>query len=191
MRLQTYIKEAKKKKGGIPKAKGKKYSFAEKNDPDGWYQNPGMMGEVWAKEGLDRVEGILNTYSKSKLQKWVIAQIWGTPQEIKTKKFSWHTFSTHYTKKDAMLLQYTLRRVDKFQKTGMAALLYDVSKKKGVLKDELSWALEHLAYKFDKEAYMQEYIRNMGWYGMDPDEAEKRFESYHKSLIGKHIKAYK
>ena len=136
MRLDTFLSEAK-KKAGIPKSKGKKYSFGIKDDPKGWYQNPGMMGEVWAKESLDRVEEIINTYSKTKLQKWVIEQIWGTPAEVKKAKHSWHRFATHYTKKDAMLLQYVLRRVDKY-KNNMASLLYDVYHKQGIMKAEES-----------------------------------------------------
>ena len=119
MRLKTYISEAKKKKAkkkGIPKAKGKKYSFSVKSDPNDWYQKPEMMGHRWAIESLDRVEEIINTYSKTKLQKWVISQVWGTPEELKKEKYTWNTFATHYTKKDAMLLQFTLRRLDKYKK---------------------------------------------------------------------------
>ncbi len=193
MRLTDYLTEVKKKKPkkkGIPKAKGKKYSFAIKNDPDDWYQKPEMMGHRWAIESLDKVEEIINTYSKTKLQKWVISQVWGTPEELKKTKYTWHTFATNYTKKDAMLLQFTLRRVDKYKKN-MADLLNDVSNKTGVLKSELIWALEHLSYTLDKEKYKEQYIRSMGWYGMSPEDADKRFEEYHKKQSGKRVTAYK
>ena len=61
MRLTTYLTEVKKKKAkkkGIPKAKGKKYSFGVKSDPNDWYMKPEMMGHRWAIESLDRVEEI-------------------------------------------------------------------------------------------------------------------------------------
>jgi len=198
MRLTDYLTEVKKKKAkkkGIPKAKGKKYSFGIKSDPNDWYQKPEMMGHRWAIESLDRVEEIMNTYSKSKLQKWVIAQVWGTPEEIKKiglkkTEYTWHTFATNYTKKDAMLLQYTLRRVDKYKKN-MSDLMYDISNKTGTLKTRLLWALEHLSYVLDKERYKEQYIRDMGWYGLKPGEADKRFEEYHKRQITKSITAYK
>ena len=191
MRLKTYISEAKKKKAkkkAIPKAKGKKYSFSVKSDPNDWYQKPEMMGHRWAIESLDRVEEIINTYSKTKLQKWVISQVWGTPEEIKKEKYTWNTFSTHYTKKDAMLLQFTLRRLDKYKKN-MSDLLYDISNKTGVMKNELIWALEHLSYKLDTEKYKEQYIRDMGWYGMTPEDADKRFETYHKKQENKRAKS--
>ena len=195
MRRTTYLTEVKKKKAkkkGIPKAKGKKYSFAVKSDPNDWYMKPEMMGHRWAIESLDRVEEIINTYSKSKLQKWLITQVWGTPQELKSnKEWTWHTFSTFYTKKDAMLLQFTLRKLDKYKKN-MSDLLHDVANKTGVLKNKLIWSLEHLSYVLDREKYKEQYIKDMGWYGMDQKDADERFEEYHKRQLSKGtITAYK
>ena len=73
--IDKYLIEAKKL---IPKVRGKgKYNFGIKHDPEGWYQNPSMMGHHWAKESLDRVEAVINTYSKSKLQKWIVDNVFG------------------------------------------------------------------------------------------------------------------
>ena len=73
----------------------------------------------------------------------------------------------------------------------MSDLLYDISNKTGVMKTRLIWALEHLSYSLDKEKYKEQYIRNMGLYGLKPDEADKRFEDYHKRQVTKSITAYK
>lgn len=188
MKFKKYLTEAKRK--SIPKVKGKgKYNFAIKFVPDGWYQNPKMAGHSWAKETVDKLEEVLNTYSKSKLQKWVLDNVYGTPQQMARDKYwksedSWHFFN-QTTKKDIANLQYTLRRIDSSKKEGMSALLYRVQDKTGVLKNRLIWALEILAYKYDKENYLKWYMREFGLLGMQPDEAMDRFERYHKGISKK------
>ncbi len=188
--LEKYLPEAKRrktpKKKPIPKVKGKgRYHFGIKMNPDGWYQKPAMMGHRWAAETVDSLEQVLNTYSKSKMQKWIIDTVYGTPADLKKidGENSWHYFN-NITKKDIAILQYVLRRVDSMKKD-YAALLRMVDKKSGMLKDRLTWALEVLAYKHDKEAYMKDYIRAYGFYGMEPEEAKDRFERYHKGISKK------
>jgi hypothetical protein len=70
-------------------------------------------------------------------------------------------------------------------KADYAALLRNVEKKSGMLKNRLSWALEVLAYKHDKEAYLKDYIRAFGFMGMPAEEARDRFERYHKGIMKK------
>ena len=55
----------------------------------------------------------------------------------------------------------------------------------GYLKDRLTWALEILAYRYDKEKYLQDYIKAFGLYGLQPEEAKERFEKYHKGISKK------
>lgn len=187
--LEKYIGEAKRKapkKKAIPKVKGKgKYSFGIKNDPEGWYQKPKMMGHRWSKETVDSLEKVLNTYSKSKQQKWIIGSVYGTPQDLKKidGENSWHYFN-NIAKKDIAILQFVLRKADSM-KADYAALLRNVEKKTGMLKNRLIWALEILAYKHDREAYLKDYMRAFGLYGMEPEEAEKRFEKYHAGISKK------
>lgn len=183
--LEKYLGEAKKKKSTtIPKMKGKgKYHFGIKNDPDGWYNKPEMMGHRWSAETLDALEAVLNTYSKSKMQKWIIDNVYGTPKDLAKIEYSWHYFN-NVTKKDIAILQFVLRRVDKMKKE-YANLLYKVENKSGMLKSRLNWALEILAYKYDKEKYLDYYIRSFGYYGMARDEAKDRFERYHKGIAKK------
>jgi hypothetical protein len=183
--MDKYIGEAKKKKP-IPKVKGKgKYNFGIKNNPDGWYQNPSMMGHRWSAETLDALEVVLNTYSKSKMQKWIINNVYGTPADLKKidGENSWHYFN-NITKKDIATLQFVLRKVDSMKKD-YNALLSNVSRKTGMLKSRLIWALEILAYKHDRERYLDSYIRTFGFYGLPRDEAEERFERYHKGIAKK------
>lgn len=188
--LEKYIGEAKRKKApkkkAIPKVKGKgKYHFGIKKDPEGWYQQPKMMGHRWSKETVDALEKVLNTYSKSKQQKWIINSVYGSPQDVAKidGENSWHYFN-NITKKDIAILQFVLRKADSM-KSDYAALLRNVGSKTGMLKNRLTWALEVLAYKHDKEAYLQDYIKNFGFYGMDKEEAEDRFERYHKGIMKK------
>lgn len=186
--LERYLGEAKKKKKPttIPKMKGKgKYHFGIKNDPDGWYHKPEMMGHRWSAETVDALEVVLNTYSKSKMQKWVIDNVYGTPKDLLKIKGenSWHYFN-NITKKDIAILQWVLRRVDKMKKD-YASLLYQFQNKSGLLKSRLDWALELLAYKYDNEAYLDSYIRTYGFYGMEREEARDRFERYHKGISKK------
>jgi hypothetical protein len=179
--IDKYLGEAK-----IPKVKGKgKYNFGIKNDPEGWYQKPEMMGHRWAKESLDRLENVLNTYSKTKLQKWIIDVVFGTPSEINKTKHEWHYFANNITKKDVANLQFALRRVDSSVKDGMYALLSSIEKKSGMLKSRLNWALETLAYKYDKDNYLKWYMTAYGMLGMEPKEAMDRFERYHKGISKK------
>lgn len=182
--IDKYIGEAKKKSGAIPRVKGGKgrYHFGIKFDPNGWYQKPEMAGHNWAKESLDALENVINTYSKTALQKWVIEFAYGTPQEMKKEKQSWHFFANNVTKKDIATLQFVLRRVDKAKKGGMYALKSNVDRKSSLLKDRLTWALELLSYKHDKEAYLKGYIQAYGFYGMEPKEAQERFEKYHDGI---------
>ena len=188
--IDKYLGEAKRrkspKKKPIPKVKGKgKYHFGIKMNPDGWYQKPGMMGHHWSIETVDALEKVLNTYSKSKMQKWVITAVYGTPADLKKidGENSWHYFN-NITKKDIATLQFVLRKVDSM-KTDYAALLRNINKKGGYLKDRLTWALEILAYRHDKEKYLQDYIKAFGLYGLQPEEAKERFEKYHKGISKK------
>jgi hypothetical protein len=188
--IDKYLGEARKKKTvkkkPIPRVKGKgKYFFGIKSNPKGWYQKPEMMGHRWSAETLDSLEQVLNTYSKSKAQKWLIDTVYGTPADLKKidGENSWHYFN-NITKKDIANLQFVLRKVDSM-KSDYAALLSMINRKSGMLKDRLTWALEYLAYKHDRERYLEQYKKDFGLYGLQPDEAEERFEKYHKNLFKK------
>ena len=176
--VEKYLGEA------IPKVKGGKgrYQFGIKSDPNEWYQKPEMMGHRWAIETLDKLESVLNTYSKSALQKWFIDKVFGTPQKLQREKQSWHYFANNVTKKDIANIQYVLRRLDQAKKQGIYALLTNIDRKSSMAKSRMTWALEVLAYENDYDNYLKGYINTFGFYGMEPEEAKKRFEKYHKGI---------
>ena len=180
-KFDKFMVEAKKKP--IPKVKGKgKYNFGIKYDPEGWYQKPEMMGHRWARESLDSLEAVMNTYSKSKLQKYVLDNVFGTPAKISKEKNDWHYFANHITKKDIANLQFVLRRIDSSIKGGMYSLLRSIEKKSSMLKSRLNWVLEVLEYKHDYEVYLKNYIAQYGLLGLAHEEAKERFERYHKGI---------
>ena len=183
--VEKYLGEKRKapKKKTIPKVKGKgKYNFGIKKDPDGWYHKPEMMGHRWSRETVDALENVLNTYSKSKIQKWIIDNVYGTPADL-AKIDSWHYFN-NIAKKDIAILQFVLRKADTMKKD-YASLLGNVEKKTGMLKNRLIWALEVLAYKHDRERYLESYIRAFSLYGLERKDSEERFERYHKGIAKK------
>jgi len=159
MRLQRYINES--------------YTFNKlKDDPESWYNKPKMAGHSWTKETVDSIESLFNKVVKTEKQKILASVLFDFDNA------DWHYFY-NTTKKDIKLYSYILRRIDK---QDPLTLLDWYNSKKGVLKDSLSHILEYLSYKKNREAYLKMYSRMFGFYGMASDDAEKRFEKYHKSL---------
>jgi len=81
-----------------------------------------------------------------------------------------------------------LRRIDKAfsEKGGLTNLLSMYQTRTGCLKGRLDWILEHLAYTFDKTARVDDYARNMGFYGLSKSEAKTRLNEYQKNLVEKY-----
>jgi hypothetical protein len=86
------------------------------------------------------------------------------------------------SKKYLGLLRFVLKNASKY--TPLQLLMY-VDDKSGVLKNELTWALEWAAYKKNQDNYLPYYVRAFGFYGMSKEDAEKRFHAYHEKLKGK------
>lgn len=153
-----------------------KFQFKKlKSDKKSWYYKPGMMGEIWAKEKVDMIETVCAKYAKTKLQKFIIKN------SFDFERTDWNYFQVHLSKKYVGLVRNMCRQVDKYKKN-MASLLYQLNRKEGVLKTSLTWALEWLAYKYDKENYHKQYAADYGFYGMKPDDARKRLDDYIKKI---------
>lgn len=143
-----------------------------------WYKEGGMMGFVWAKETLQELEKVINKYNNTKFQKFIIAN------SIKIDTDDWHYFS-NTSKKDVRLLTYVLKH--SYDTTEMN-LYYWYQKNSSMLKDDTLRALEYAAYKAEPEQFLKDYSRTLGFYGMSPEDAKKRLESYMARLEEKIVK---
>jgi len=163
------------------------YSYTKiKKDPESWYNEPKMMGHVWAKETLDMIERIANKYGASDWQKYIISNVFDF--NVSGER-TWNIFSTHISKKYLSHIQYVLRHGGRLS---ALQLLWWRSQKAGYLKDELDWALEYSAYKHDPEKYTDWYAKGMGFYGLPKDEAAHRLKKYIENqiapkLVNKHL----
>lgn len=164
MRLKRHLSEA-------------KINFKVKKDKEGFYNNPGMVGHNLAKETVDSMETLFNKVVKTKKQKLLMNLL------VDFEETDWHYFYNK-TKKDIQMYSYILRRIDK--ESPFKLLLWH-NNKAGMMKSILTHILEYLSYmSADKEEYLERYSRNVGFYGLQSDEAKTRFEEYHKLLLKKY-----
>ena len=157
----------------------RKMRFTKTRNSD-WFTQPTMMGHEWCKDTIYLAEEIFTKYAKTKrtkaLARYVIKDI---PE--------WHYWNS-ISKKELNLLRFVLRRIDKAfsEKGGLTNLLSMYQTRTGCLKGRLDWILEHLAYTFDKTARVDDYARNMGFYGLSKSEAKTRLNEYQKNLVEKY-----
>lgn len=161
----------------IEEIKKMKFTKTRKSE---WFANPTMRGHIWSQETIANAEAIITKCAKTKrtkaLANYVIRDI---PD--------WHYWND-ISKKHLNMLRFVLRRLEKAfsEKGGLTRLLAMYQNRTGCLKCPLDWALEHLAYTYDKPAYVKDYTRNMGFFGMTKKEATDRLNEHHKNLVKKY-----
>lgn len=161
------------------------YEFINiKKDPKSFYNNPDyMLGYKWARERLIEIERIANKYGSSPFQKYILVNVFDF--NMPSKKDSWHVFEGNWDKKYIRHVMFVLKNSGSY--TPLQLLTWR-DYKSGYLKTPLDWTLEYASYVSNREEYLPKYKRAVGFYGMNPGEAEKRFETYHQKLKAKHIK---
>ena len=160
MRIKKYLKEAKVK-------------FKVKSEKDSFYNDPKMAGHRWSAEKVDMLETLFNKIVKTNRQKLLMNLL------IDFENTDWHYFNG-ISKKEVQIYSYIFRRIDK---DDPYILLQWHDQKAGMLKSPLTHILEYLSYiGKNKEAYFEKYSRVLGFYGMDVEDAKKRFNEYHMKL---------
>lgn len=149
--------------------------FAAENSPN--FTNPSCLGDQWGidlitftKEGLKQI-----THANSKV---VVKAAYSRLVDAETP----HDFYHQSSKKYANQVRIAAKRMVSGRYTPMQLLNWKESQS-SCLKDHLDHILEILAYKFDKEPYLNSYCKSFGFYGMSREDAEKRFEEYHTDLL--------
>lgn len=156
------------------------YSFDNvKRDKKGFYNNIEMMGHRWAKENADAIERICNKYGQTQFQKYIIYNAF----DFNREGDDWHYF-TSMSKKYLSQVQYILKNSS--NQTPFQLLMW-LEHHSGLLKTELNWALEWAAYKRNKAEYKRAYVREFGFMGLRPEEAEKRMEKYIDKIVKKDV----
>lgn len=151
-----------------------KFTFDVKKDKASWYNNPGMRGERIAIETIDMIEDLLKKVVKTKKQKLIASLLFDYTAT------TWNYFVINVSKSYINKCSYILRRIDK--QTPYELYVWHKSKT-GIMKTEIDHILEYLSYMSkDNEEYLKWYTEARAFYGLDKDEARKRFDIYHKSL---------
>lgn len=158
----------------------KSYLYSNlKKDPNSFWRNPTMAGHNWAIETIDAIERLANKYNSHKLQRFILNNVFDFDVAGDT---GFHYFLNQYSKKYLSQIQYVLRHIKTEQPI---QLLLWLENKPGVLKSELNWCLEYLAFKMNHDEYLKYYQQTMGFFGMSREESEARLNRYISNLKNK------
>jgi len=158
----------------------KSYLYSNlKKDPKSFLRDPQMAGHTWAIETVDAIERLANKYNSHKLQRFILDNVFDFSVAGDT---GFHYFLNQYSKKYLSQIQYVLRHIAKEKPI---QLLMWLENKPGVLKDELNWCLEYLAYKQNYDDYLRYYQQTMGFFGMSKEDSEARLNRYIGNLKSK------
>ena len=151
-----------------------KFKFDVQDDSKSFYNDPKMLGHHWAAETLNSIISLFKVV-KTKKQKTLALAL------VDQDATSWHYFN-NITNKEVKQWSYVLRRIDCTQPLD---LLIWLQNKSGCLKNKLHHILESMSYKHNQTAYLDHYAKNRRFFGMDRQEAEERFHSYHAMISEK------
>jgi len=127
-----------------------------------------MAGHHWAKEIVDLLNEIITDpkLNKTKIQKYIIANALRFDKDI-----DWHYFINRLSKKDVALLKHMLK---KLRKDNVLSELRWLQSRSGALRSDLEKALIPLAYKFDKDNYLESEARGYRFYGLPIEDGKER-----------------
>jgi len=144
-----------------------KFEFKRlKGNPNSWYNNPQMRGHTSAKKTVDELERIVVKYSKTPEQRFIIGRVIDFVQD------DWDYFHK-ITKKYMANLLFTLKNLDKLGPLGM---LIKYQSRSGIWREDVERILNVMAYDDDPASYVDEYISQYIYLGMEPEEAKERIE---------------
>lgn len=139
-----------------------------KRNKNNWYNKPGMAGHYWAIETFDLANLIVKDpkLNKTKLQKFIIKNSFRFDKDV-----DWHYFVNHLSKKYIAHVKHMLKRLNK--KNILDELIW-LENRTGVLRTPLEKTLRYLAFKFDKDRYLDYASKGYQWYGMKSTEGKER-----------------
>jgi hypothetical protein len=144
--------------------------FAAESSPR--FTNHGCIGDGW---GVDLI----------KMVKEGLKQITHTHSKLLVKSALRKAISTkdpHSFWKEANHIRIAAKRMVSGRYSPTQLLNWREAQS-GCLKDSLDHILEILAYKFDHDSYLADYVRGYRFYGMSNEDATLRFEKYHQGLL--------
>ena len=161
-------------------------NFFPKAKQSDWYRNPQMAGHRWAKEAVDHANQVLNKWAKTHVQRKFA-------RSVIVDSDSWHCWNLDQSKSYVNHVRYAVRRIEKALTVdgGVTALLSHYNAKSGVLKTNLTHALEILAYENDRDTYFESYHRTFGFYGLTREESLERFTQYHQTKMWRSMRTVK
>lgn len=139
-----------------------------KRQKGNWYNNPEMAGHHWAADMLDTVNTIVKDprLNKTKLQKYVIANSFRFDKDV-----NWHYFANHLTQKYVAHVKHMLKRLTK---DNLLSELRWTEQRSGMIRSPLEKAMRVLAYKTNRNKYLDYASSGYKFYGMSTEDARKR-----------------
>lgn len=137
-----------------------------------WVKNPSCVGDLNAKEQLDKVAAMFAKYVKTDEQR-TLAEI-AFPDDP-TPRVWWQM-----TNKDIDMVRYILRRIDAAMSdpSKMWALFLNINKKHSMWRSSFSRYVDVRTYQVCKGAYQRWYCGCWCWLGMTVEEALGRLDRY-------------
>ncbi len=141
-----------------------------------WYHNHEILGHTMAREQFEKFEEVVDKYAKTDFELAFVKYI---TSDIVT----WNYWVNNITNKFVANMRYALKRIENGNFT---ELLRHHNQNTGMLKNDMTWALEYLAYLFDREEYVNYYCTAYAFYGLNRDDAVIRMHEYFEKLYKKY-----
>lgn len=135
-------------------------------------QSPSCVGDMMAREQLDKVAAMFAKYVKTE-ETARFAEV--AFPDNGNARFWWQV-----TDKDIAMVRYILRRLDEAMAAPekMWALFLNIKKKHAMWRSDFSRYLDVRTYQVCKGAYQRWYCQGWCWLGMSVEDALSRLDNY-------------